>query len=144
LQFSLSVQNYQPVNPRTTFQNPVGRLFASFSYDFMTDGVQWSAVWFRNGEMVFSESGPWEGGTGGYGYSEWNPPAEDWIPGVYQVVLYVGEEWKVLGEFRVVGDPPTPTVTPTPSLTPLPSSTPLPSWTPRPSDTRWPSPTAPQ
>ena len=63
-------QNGLAEAPSTLFRNPIPRIFASFSYDNMTPGAQWSAVWYRNGEYVFHESYPWDGGTGGYYYSE--------------------------------------------------------------------------
>lgn len=151
LSFSKSIANFQAVDPQTVFQNPVGRMFATYSYDGMLNGVQWSALWYRNGELAFYETGPWEGSTGGYGYAEWNPPAEEWLEGTYQVIFFVGMEWKTLGEFRVYGDPPTltpsliPSISPTSTLTRMPTQsptitrTPTPSRTARPSDTRWPT-----
>ena len=139
LTFSQSIANYQAVNPATSFENPVKQIFVTYSYDGMTEGVQWTALWYRDGELVYYETGAWEGGTGGYGYAEWYPPAEEWLEGSYQVIFFVGMEWKTLGEFRVFGIPPTPTLTRTPTLTPLPSSTPTPSRTPLPTDTRWPT-----
>ena len=33
-------------------------------------------------------------------------PAEEWLPGTYQVIFFVGTDWKVVGEFRVTGEPP--------------------------------------
>jgi type VI secretion system secreted protein VgrG len=144
--FSLSVKDYQPVSPQAVFQNPLRIVFATFSYDGMTDGVQWTAIWYQNGQLLKSKTGHWDSGTGGSGQYELDLPAEQWLPGTYQLVFFVGTEWKVLGEFRVMGGPPTATVSPTPSLTRTPTltpsvtHTPVPSWTPRPSDTRWPSP----
>ncbi len=143
--FSLSVANYQPVDPQTVFQNPLKKVFITYSYDGMTDGVQWTMLWYRDGKLLEFETSPWEGGTGGYGQYELSLPSEEWLPGTYQVVFFVGMEWKVLNEFRVIGDPPTPTLTPQPSLTPTPTFTPTitstrrPSNTPVPTDTRWPT-----
>lgn len=156
LRFSRSVSNYEPVNPQPVFQNPLGRLFVTYSYDGMANGVQWTALWYRDGQLVHYETDVWIGGTGGYGIAFWDPPAEEWLPGTYQVIFFVGTEWKVLGEFEVTGLPPTstpsriPSLSPTASLTrtptPTPSATrtPPPTATPRPSDTRWPSPTPAQ
>jgi hypothetical protein len=139
LLFSRRIANYQAVDPQVSFTNPVGKLYLTYSYDFMTDGVQWTLVLLRDGELVHYETSPWGSGTGGYEYDELSLPAEDWLPGLYQVVLFVGEEWKVSGDFRVVGSPPTPTPTRTPTLTPSRTRTPFPSLTPLPSDTRWPT-----
>jgi hypothetical protein len=147
--FSLSVKNFLPIDPQTVFQNPLSRVYVTYSYDGMTDGIQWTEVWYRNGQMINDhyKTGAWDSGTGGFGQDDLTLPAEQWLPGTYQLVIFVGIEWKVLGEFRVMGTPPTPTTSHTPSITRTPSMTssltrsPLPSRTPRPTDTRWPSPT---
>lgn len=139
IQFARAISEFQPVDPATVFENPVGRIFATFSYKDMTAGAQWTALWYRDGDLIYHELESWQGGTGGYAYSSWNPPAEDWLPGTYQVIMFVGMEWKVLGEFRVVGDPPTPTNTPMPSPSRSMTNTLIPSSTPRPTDTRWPT-----
>lgn len=107
---------YQPIDPAISFANPVEKIFASFSYNNMSVGTQWTALWFRDGELVYYESKPWNGASGGYGYSDCVIPAENWLPGNYEVQMFVGETWKVTGRFSITGEPPTPTVTP--SLTP--------------------------
>lgn len=144
---ALDVQPDQiiPVNPNKTFNNPVGHLYAAFTYDKMTIKAQWTAIWFRNGEMVYFETHPWDGSQGGYGYTDWNPAPQEWLPGTYEVQIYVGLTWKISGTFTVEGEPPPPpptttstrTATPTPTGTPSPTSTPTPS----PSSTRMPTPT---
>lgn len=149
IRFSRRIANFQPVNPQTVFQNPIDRIFATFSYDFMNDGVQWSMLWYREGTLICYETETWKGGTGGYAYSVCELPAEEWLPGNYRAVIFVGTEWKVINEFRVVGDPPTPTFTLTPSptrtftptRTSTPSATPTRTWTgtPTPSSTRTPT-----
>ncbi len=153
LQFSRSINNFQAVNPTTIFQNPITRMFATYSYDGMLDGSQWTALWYRNGQLMFVDSAPWSAGSGGYGYSMWAPAPDEWLPGTYQVQIFVGIEWKVVGQFTVQGQPPTltptrtgtatwtPSITLTPSLSPTPSSTARPTWTPKPSDTKVPWPT---
>lgn len=121
ISFSKRYINFEPVNPATTFQNPVGHLYGSFTYDNMIPGVQWSALWYRNGKLVFFETKPWDGVTGGAGYTDWNPPPEEWLAGEYLVTIFVGMEWKVSGAFTVEGAPAAPTITHTPF--PVPTST---------------------
>ena len=136
---------YNPISPGTQFTNPVGHLHAIFNYDGMQDGAQWTALWFRDSDLVYYETKVWEGGTGGYGYTDWNPPPEDWLPGLYSVQIFVGLDFKIGGEFEVVGLPATatftPTLTPTKTLTPTftvtPTRTPTPTLTP--TKTRWPT-----
>lgn len=136
---------YNPINPSDTFIQPIEMMYAIFSYDKMTDGVQWTALWLRDGDLVYYETKPWEGGTGGFGFSDWQPAPEEWLPGNYQVQIFVGMQVKVIGDFEVVGFPPTETPTPSatltasPTLTQTPSNTPTITQTPTITVTRWPT-----
>lgn len=160
-------ESFLPVNPAEVFQNPVGHLYAWFTYDQMMVGSQWTAIWYRGTELVHYETLPWNGGTGGIGYTDWNPEPYQWLPGEYEVQIFVGLEWKISGRFLVEGEPPPPppsptatpppsstptsthtrtvtptptiTITPTPTQTRTPTYTPIPTKTPRPTDTRQPS-----
>jgi type VI secretion system secreted protein VgrG len=124
LQFSQRLDDsLQPIDPAVEFENPVGHLYGAFSYNNMTDGVQWSALWYWEGELVYYESTLWEGGTGGYGYTDWNPSSDQWRPGNYEVQLFINATWKVSGFFTVIGEPPTPTITNTPTQTLTPTQT---------------------
>jgi hypothetical protein len=115
------------------------KLFVTYSYDGMTDGVEWTMLWYRGEKLLKYDTSPWTGGTGGFGQYELKLPAEEWLPGTYQVIFFVGTEWKTIGEFLVNGNPPTPTSTTYPSRTPTSTKTPVPTWTSRPTDTRWPT-----
>lgn len=166
--FARALEDGLPVDPSTEFQNPLDTLYGSFSYDKMLAGSQWTALWYRGDELVCVETQPWDGGTGGYAFSECTLPADQWLPGEYEMQIFVGREWNNSGRFVVIGDPPTPrpTLSPTPSVTPSPTRGPSPTFTPRPptqtlaptrtlpptstqvpsltpriTDTRWPSPT---
>ncbi len=115
--------DYNPIGPGVQFTNPVGHLYAVFSYARMEDNIQWSALWYQGGNLVHYESMPWNGGTGGTGYTDWNPTSEQWLPGEYVIQIFLGTDFIINGSFNVVGDPPTPTITPTPTKTPSPSPT---------------------
>jgi hypothetical protein len=107
----------------------VGHLYAVFSYDQMIPGVQWTAIWYRDDLIVHHETKPWDGGTGGYGFTDWYPEPDKWIPGNYRVAIFVGMEFKIAGQFSIYGDAPAGMPTPMPSTTPLVSSTLPPSST---------------
>jgi len=139
LKFSRSVANFIAVDQQTVFQNPVDKLFVTYTYNGMENGVQWTLLWYRDGELLKYETSPWGGGTGGSGKYELDLPAEEWLPGTYQVIFFIGMEWKRVGEFRVTGEPATPIPSPSPSLTPTITNTLVPSSTLRPSQTRWPT-----
>jgi hypothetical protein len=122
MQFAKSVDKVnQPVNPSKEFKNPVSHLYGTFSFDKMKDGSQWSALWYRGADLVYFETSLWKGGTGGFGYTDWAPDSDAWLPGVYEVQIFVGTDWKLSGRFTVTGNPPPPT--PTLSPTPEPSQT---------------------
>jgi hypothetical protein len=130
IQFGTSIKNSVLEFPSTLLRNPIIRVFAYFSYDSMTPGAQWTAVWYRNGEYMSHESYPWDGGTGGYYYSECvipsaagestgcKTPPDGWQPGNYSVQIYVGVTFKRSGFFSVEGEAPAASgVTLTPATT---------------------------
>jgi hypothetical protein len=119
-------KNLRPLIPELSFNNPIITLFGSFSYDQMTIGSQWTALWFRDGELIAYESLPWNGASGGYGFTESKLEPEEWLPGKYEVQIFIGNIWKISGNFNVVGTPATstPTSTNIPTKTLMPTSTP--------------------
>jgi len=143
-------RDYLPIDPANTFSNPIDELFASFSYDKMLVGSQWSTLWFRDNELIYYETKPWNGASGGYGYSDCLIAPEEWLSGTYEVQIFVGEIWKAFGTFTVTGEPLTPTATvpPIATITATASFTPTrtltPSETPKPTSTPQPSPTMTQ
>jgi hypothetical protein len=118
---------------------------ACYSYNNMLPGVQYTELWYRDGLLVSQDTHIWGEvpgeGTGGLGIAQWTPPPEMWLPGEYEVQIFIGLEWKVVGRFRVSGDLPTPTLSATPSATIAPTetntltTTPTASRTPSPSTT---------
>lgn len=138
VQFARKIdKNYQPIDPVVEFANPITEIYGTFSYDQMTPNAQWSALWYRDGKLVYYETIPWNGGTGGYGYTQWAPASEEWLPGTYEVQIFVGNQWVkgASGTFMVTGSPPTSTAAPPPTRTPIPTSTIGPTTTPSPSVT---------
>jgi hypothetical protein len=132
-------ENFLPVNPAIVFQNPVGHLYAQFTYDQMIPESQWTSLWYRGTELVWYETKPWDGGTGGIGYTDWLPEAYEWLPGEYEVQIFVGYIWKASGRFTVEGEAPTPPPSATPSATPSPTRTATGTRTPYPTLTATPT-----
>lgn len=110
------------INPDDEFDNPIRRLYGAFTYDGLQDGVRWTAIWYFGDEVVCLETLPWDGGTGGHGYTECEP--DQWLPGEYEVQIFYAQTWMVSTRFVIYGDPPTPTPTFTPTPSPTPTSTP--------------------
>ncbi|MDF1500162.1 MAG: hypothetical protein P1P76_06820 [Anaerolineales bacterium] len=92
----------QAINPQEDFVGVSGRLYAAFTYNNLQDGVRWTAVWRQGDAIICIETQPWDGGTGGYGYTECE--TDLWSPGEYEVQIFYGEEWMVSSRFEVLGD----------------------------------------
>ena len=120
-------EGFNPVNPSNVFQNPTGHLYGYFSYDRMANGVQWTALWYHEGKLVYFETKLWDGGSGGSGYTD-RADIEVWEPGSYQVEIFVGMDLKVVGNFAIEGVSQT-TNTPSSDLPLVPTMT----------NTRWPT-----
>ena len=121
IQFSTEFDGLNPIDPKTVFELPVQTMYGGFDYNNTIPGVQWTALWYRDNQLVCYETNPWNGGTGGIGgYTECDDPIGGWQPGTYEVQIFMGYEWKVVGRFIVLGELATPTPTSTPTLTPTP------------------------
>ena len=127
IQFSTKFDGLNPIDPKSVFELPIQTMYGGFDYNNTIPGVQWTALWYREGELVDYETQPWNGGTGGIGgFTESSDPVGGWIPGTYEVQIFMGYEWKVVGRFVVLGQlatsAPASTLTPTgnPSFTPTP------------------------
>lgn len=131
IRFSDTLLGGYPLGNRFEWSNPLRRMYASYAYAHMTYGAQFTVLWFRNGELVSFESGPWQSGGHGRSSSKWEPAPHEWHPGEYEVQFFVGTEWKATSRFTVTGEPLPSTFTPTPSPTwtssPVPSNTPIPT-----------------
>lgn len=125
IQFSTEFNGVEPVNPRASFELPIETIYGGFDYNNTLPGVQWSALWYRNRELICYETEPWrpEWGTGGIGgYTECSDPIGGWMAGQYEVVIFMGYDWKTVGRFVIleslVTETPTSTSTPTFTSTP--------------------------
>ena len=105
-----------PIGAADIFTNPIGRLFGTFTYNYLTDGLRWTAIWYAGSEVICLETYAWDGGTGGYGYTECEPVV--WLPGEYEIQIFLVETWMISTRFTIEGDPPTPTLTQSPTSQP--------------------------
>ncbi|MCJ7569809.1 MAG: hypothetical protein MUO58_20055 [Anaerolineales bacterium] len=106
----------RPIGASDIFTNPVERLFGTFTYNYLTNGLRWTAIWYSGSEMLCLETHAWDGGTGGYGYTECEPGV--WLPGEYEIQIFLSDTWMVSTRFAIEGDPPTPTMTPSSTTQP--------------------------
>jgi hypothetical protein len=95
-------------------------MYGGFDYNNVMPGVQWTALWYRDGKLICYQTEPWkeEWSTGGIGgYTECANPIGGWAVGHYEAQLFMAYEWKVVGRFVVVENlsiPPTASSTLTP------------------------------
>jgi hypothetical protein len=90
--FSTEVDNsYNAIEPRAIFGEGRYRLYATFSYDGMADGMAWSWVWRHNGQVVDGNNELWAYGTDGPGYIFYAPPS-GFNNGEYTLEIWVNGE----------------------------------------------------
>jgi len=131
IQFSEETKDGWIINTTDTFTLPVSEIFAGYTYDGMTAGLRWTAVWLREGSIVCFETQVWGNLTGGSYYSDFcnqKITPEMWTPGDWEVQIFVGQTWKTSGRFTILGrdssaqtsspDAPLSSLTPSPSNTP--------------------------
>jgi hypothetical protein len=135
----IDLKTYTLVNDGTVFLNPIRRIVALFSFDGMSTGVQWTVLWYRDGQLVYDDTAPWQDTTGGYGFAERVAAPDEWLPGNYEVQIFVGQEWKSVGRFVVQGQPDTATPTHVPTSTIADTATRLPVLTSTVTQTRQPT-----
>ncbi len=100
LQFSTQFDGVNPIDPKTVFELPIQTMYGGFDYNNLIPGVQWTALWYHDRKLICYETQPWDGGTGGIGgYTECANPIGGWLPGEYEVQIFMGYDWKVVGRF---------------------------------------------
>lgn len=89
LSFSTEVDDdLQALNPRRLFNEGYFKLYATFTYEEMADGMEWAWVWRHEGEVINGGNELWAYGDEGPGYVFLNPP-EGFQPGQYTVEIWV-------------------------------------------------------
>lgn len=92
LVFSTEIDdNYKPVAPRRVFGEGFFTIYATFDYDHMVEGMAWSWIWRRNGDVVNGGNELWAYGEDGPGWIYYEPP-EGFQPGDYTLELWVNGE----------------------------------------------------
>lgn len=92
LVFSTEIDDdYKPVAPRSVFGEGFFTIYATFDYDHMVEGMAWSWIWRRNGDVVNGGNELWAYGDDGPGWIYYEPP-EGFQPGDYTLELWVNGE----------------------------------------------------
>lgn len=92
LAFSTQLNSeYVAVEPDNLFAEGAYTLYATFSYEAMTNGMEWAWVWRRDGEVVGGGNELWNYGEEGPGYIYYNPE-EGFQRGQYSLEVWVNGE----------------------------------------------------
>lgn len=92
LLFSTKIDDeYEALNPETIFAEGNYTIYATFGYEEMQDGMVWSWVWRRDGEVVSGGNEVWVYGDEGPGYVFYNPE-EGFSDGEYTLEVWVNGE----------------------------------------------------
>lgn len=83
--------NYKPVAPRRVFGEGFFTIYATFDYEHMAEGMAWTWIWRRNGDVVNGGNELWAYGDDGPGWIYYEPP-EGFAPGDYTLELWVNGE----------------------------------------------------
>ena len=100
--FATQITNRRdPISPTTTFSNTVNRVYATFPYIGMQNGLTWTQVWYFEDDEYSRGEGKWEWGTDDRSFVFTKLVGA----GDYRLELYVSEELVASGEFTVLGPP---------------------------------------
>ena len=92
LDFSTDVtEEYEAVNSRQLFAEGTYTLYATFDYEGLDDGMVWSWIWRRDGEILEGGNEVWVYGQEGPGYIFFNPE-EGFQAGQYSLDIWVNGE----------------------------------------------------
>ena len=83
-------ETYQPISPDDAFPSGAYRLYATFDYEQMADGMEWAWVWRYNGAVIDGGTEEWTYGEEGPGYVYFEPE-EGFRPGEYELQIWVNE-----------------------------------------------------
>lgn len=90
-----------PINPGTQFVVGIPRVYFFLQFENMADGMSWSRVLTRNGEVIRSESESWERGESGTAYY-WFAAQGGWPTGQYEIQFFVGDTLLTTAAFEVI------------------------------------------
>lgn len=93
--------DYRAIDMATRFGEGYFTLYATFDYDQMADGMTWSWVWRRNGEVIDGGNQMWSYGDDGPGYVYFRPE-EGFQLGEYQLEIWVNSQLQSQSSFTVI------------------------------------------
>lgn len=99
--FSLDISgNYQAIDSGYMFVEGFYTLYATFAYEGMANGMNWSWEWQRNGAQIEGGSQEWSYGQEGPGYIYFRPE-DGFKSGEYTLAIWVDDELQNQASFSV-------------------------------------------
>src|SRR5690606_27996493 len=92
-------EEYEPVNPTHVFSETVSRVYATFPYNGMRDGLNWRQVWYFNDVEYNRGEETWKWGSAARSYVFTRVVGA----GKYRLELYVNDDLLSSNEFLVEG-----------------------------------------
>jgi hypothetical protein len=90
--FSMQIDNkYEALNPNNQFGEGFFKLYATFRYDAMENGMSWAWVWRHNGTVVDGDNQLWTYGSDGPGFIYFQPE-DGFKPGEYTLQVWVNSQ----------------------------------------------------
>jgi hypothetical protein len=93
--------DFQPLDPSHRFTQGYFTLYATFAYEQMADGMVWSWVWRRNGDVIDGGNQVWDYGDEGPGYV-YLRPEEGFGLGDYVMDIWVNGEQMAGSNFTII------------------------------------------
>lgn len=98
IQFAAGItRDVEAINPNRRFPATIHSIYAVYSYSGMQNGLDFTAVWYKNGVEVSRGSEEWRWGVKASSYSYFNPPGE----GLYKLELYINDSVLATGLFEI-------------------------------------------
>ncbi len=89
----------EPISPTTVFSDSVNRVYATFPYSGMRNGVNWTHIWYFNGLEYDRSREAWQWGNADRSYLFTRLVGA----GNYRLEIYVNDDLLASGEFQVQG-----------------------------------------
>ncbi len=93
--------DYRAIDAGRRFGEGFFTLYATFDYAEMVDGMTWSWVWRRNGQVIEGGNQLWAYGDDGPGYVYFRPE-EGFLQGQYELEVWVNSELMAQSDLMVI------------------------------------------
>jgi hypothetical protein len=93
--------NYQAVDSGSRFTEGYFTIYATFSYESMEEGANWSWVWKRNGQVIDGGEQVWSYGSDGPGYVYFGPE-EGFQLGNHSLEVWVEDKMMSQSSFSII------------------------------------------